>query len=187
MTSRRGFLGLLAGAGASLIAAPALALPGAVRSLSLHNINTGERFQGAYWADGRYLPDSLRRLNHFLRDHRAGAVATIDPTLFDQIFELQQRIGLHDPFDVVCAYRSPSTNAAKRRRGGGVARDSYHVRARAIDLRAHGYQVRGLYETALSMGRGGVAVYPRSDFVHLDTGPVRTWGAFAGASRGRRR
>jgi uncharacterized protein YcbK (DUF882 family) len=32
-------------------------------------------------------------------------------------------------------------------------------------------------ERAKAMRRGGVAHYPRTDHVHLDVGPVRTWWA----------
>jgi uncharacterized protein YcbK (DUF882 family) len=32
-----------------------------------------------------------------------------------------------------------------------------------------------LRNAALALGRGGVGYYPRSGFVHVDTGRVRTW------------
>lgn len=185
MTTRRGVLALLGGAvGAGLIGGPAWAVsaPGGVRTVNLQNMNTGEVFNEAYWADGRYLPEALRKLNHFMRDHHTGSVADIDPHLFDLVNELQQRTSARGPFQMVCGYRCAKTNASMRWRGG-VAVDSYHVRAKAVDLRLPGTQVRGLYETALSIGGGGVAVYPRADFVHMDTGPVRTWGAFAMTGR----
>jgi len=33
----------------------------------------------------------------------------------------------------------------------------------------------GLRDAGLALARGGVGYYPESDFVHLDTGPVRRW------------
>jgi uncharacterized protein YcbK (DUF882 family) len=32
-----------------------------------------------------------------------------------------------------------------------------------------------LRNAALSLGAGGVGYYPKGQFVHVDTGPVRTW------------
>jgi uncharacterized protein YcbK (DUF882 family) len=32
-----------------------------------------------------------------------------------------------------------------------------------------------LRKAALALGRGGVGYYPRSDFIHVDTGRVRQW------------
>ena len=46
---------------------------------------------------------------------------------------------------------------------------------RAIDIRLPGVRPSELYQAALTMKAGGVGYYPRSGFVHLDTGPVRTW------------
>ena len=45
----------------------------------------------------------------------------------------------------------------------------------AVDVRLDGYAVRALRRAALALGRGGVGDYPRSGFVHLDTGRVRRW------------
>jgi uncharacterized protein YcbK (DUF882 family) len=38
-----------------------------------------------------------------------------------------------------------------------------------------GYSTRLLGEHARSLARGGVGFYASSDFVHVDTGPVRSW------------
>ena len=52
---------------------------------------------------------------------------------------------------------------------------SLHMRGRAIDLRLTDVRTKTLREAALEMRRGGVGYYPRSDFVHLDTGRIRAW------------
>jgi uncharacterized protein YcbK (DUF882 family) len=36
--------------------------------------------------------------------------------------------------------------------------------------------LRSVHRVALTMAAGGVGYYPRSDFVHVDTGRVRRWG-----------
>jgi hypothetical protein len=38
-------------------------------------------------------------------------------------------------------------------------------------------------EMAQRLGAGGVGVYARSSFLHLDTGPVRRWGDGGQANR----
>jgi len=46
----------------------------------------------------------------------------------------------------------------------------------AIDIRVPGRSLRSLHRVALDMAAGGVGYYPRSDFVHVDTGRIRRWG-----------
>ncbi len=152
------------------------AVPGrSVRRLDLHNINTGERFNDVYWAEGAYRPDALRRLDVLLRDHRAGQVARFDPRLLDVLSDLHRRMGSTEPFRVICGYRTRSTNALARRRSKGVAKESYHTRAMAVDVALPDRSLKGLAQEAKRMQAGGVGVYNSSGFVHVDVGPVRTW------------
>ncbi|MFD1625806.1 DUF882 domain-containing protein [Azospirillum griseum] len=150
-------------------------LAGSVRRLALHNVNTGESFDGVYWADGNYKPDALKRLDVLLRDHRAKQVCHYDPRLFDLLARVHASLDSDAPFEVICGYRSRKTNAMARRRSRGVAKESYHTRGMAIDIRLPDASLRGVSEFAKSIQAGGVGYYPRSGFVHLDTGPVRTW------------
>jgi len=194
--ARRGFMFLAAAAAASLIvpASPAFAAkpkpaaknvaappppglrPGSTRTLRLQIVNTGERWEGVYWRDGAYVPEATRRLDALLRDHKAGQIAHMDPKLYDQLWEIHQRLGSSEPWKVVSAYRSPKTNAAARKSHGGVARNSFHIKAKALDVDWADRSVKAIRQAAISMQAGGVGQYPRSDFVHLDTGPVRSWG-----------
>jgi len=128
-----------------------------------------------YFADGRYDPATLARVNHFLRDFRTGDVHPIDPGVLDILFALRTRADRDDPFHVISGYRSPHTNSLLRSRSEGVAAHSLHMEGRAIDVRLPGFPTRKLREIALGMRRGGVGYYAASDFVHLDTGRVRFW------------
>lgn len=163
----------LAVPGSAAWAAPAVRV--GRRTLCLHNINTGERFDGAYWADGAYVRDALKRLNVLLRDHRGNAVGRMDPRLLDVLWQVQQRLDSCEPYEIICGFRSRRTNAAKRAASRGVAKDSYHTKGMAVDVRLPGRDLGGIAEQAMAMRTGGVSVYRRSGFVHLDTGPVRTW------------
>ena len=88
---------------------------------------------------------------------------------------MQQKTGSRRPFEVLSGYRSPRTNAMLQRTSAGVARNSLHLTGQAIDLRLPGYSTRKLRDNAKALRAGGVGYYPRSDFVHVDTGRVRIW------------
>ena len=177
---RRGFL-RLCGAAAAAVAIPSpllAALSGGgdpERAIALLNTHTGERLERVYWAGGNYLPGALRDVDRLLRDHRTGEVHRIDPRLLDQLHALAARLGPGAAFEVISGFRSPATNAALRRAGRGVARRSYHLSGKAVDVRLEGVALSDLHRAALALRRGGVGWYPGPDFVHLDTGPVRRW------------
>jgi uncharacterized protein YcbK (DUF882 family) len=146
------------------------------RSLALQNTTTGDNINVTYFERGRYLPDALHEINHLYRDHLTDEVHPVDIALLDQLHDLQTTLGLNKrPIHVVCGYRSPFTNAQLRRNSHGVARNSLHMEGRAIDIRIAGVDSRTIRDAALSMAQGGVGFYPGSNFVHLDTGDVRTW------------
>jgi uncharacterized protein YcbK (DUF882 family) len=145
------------------------------RSLSLYSINTGERLAVEYCVRGRYLPDALRAVDELLRDHRTDTVHPIDPKLLDLLFAVRRRLETTSAFEVLSGYRSPETNALKRRTHRGVAKNSFHLQGRAVDVIMPGRSIRSIRDSALRLARGGVGYYPRSGFVHLDTGPVRQW------------
>lgn len=156
-----------------IAAAPAAAPSG--RELQFVNRHTGERFQGQYWNKGKYLPDAFSEIKTVLRDYRTGERFPIDPRLMDILYVLQHRINNFKPFDVVSGYRSKRTNDFLRHHSDGVARNSLHMSGQAIDLSLPGTSLGKLRNSALRLGAGGVGYYPSSDFVHLDTGRVRSW------------
>jgi len=179
--SRRSFLrGLVAGG--SLAVAQgwpvrAFASEGvdAPRSLCLVNTHTGEELTTEFFRSGRYADDSLRSLNYLLRDYRTGDVAPIDPRLFDLLHDMARLADREPRFEVISGYRSPATNAMLNARSGGVAKHSLHMQGQAIDVRLAGYRTDHLRDLALSMSAGGVGYYRKSDFIHVDTGRVRSW------------
>jgi len=177
--SRRTFLrGVLVGVPAAVaLGGPGRALASTLetRSLELVNTHTAEHLKADYFLDGSYCEQSLFALNHLLRDFRTGDVAPIDPQLFDLLHGVAALAGKEPRFEVISGFRSPATNAMLNGRSGGVAKRSLHMEGRAIDVRLQGYPTDRLRDLALSMKAGGVGFYRKSDFVHLDTGRVRTW------------
>jgi uncharacterized protein YcbK (DUF882 family) len=176
---RRGFLkhGLLFSAALGFWS-PALAYaaePAAPRLLSFTNVHTGEKFNGEYWYDGAYLPSAFGEIKSVLRDHRTNEKYPIDPRLMDVLFVLQKRLENFAPFEVFSGYRSPKTNARLREVSHGVARGSLHMQGQAIDICQPGTSLSYLERSAIGLRSGGVGYYPSSNFVHVDTGRVRTW------------
>jgi uncharacterized protein YcbK (DUF882 family) len=145
------------------------------RALSFIHTHTGERLAVEYFGRGRYVPDALSAIDYFLRDFRSGDVHPIDPRLLDLLSTLTDLTGSVRPFQVISGYRSPATNEMLRLRGEGVAARSLHMQGRAIDIRLADVPLVKLRTAALSVRGGGVGYYPASDFVHVDTGRVRTW------------
>jgi uncharacterized protein YcbK (DUF882 family) len=110
-----------------------------------------------------------------LRDHRTGDMEAMDVRLMDLLYTVSQRLCSGATFHIISGYRSPQTNARLRKRSTGVAKFSYHMLGRAIDIRLPGCATRKLRQACLDLEIGGVGYYPRSDFVHVDTGAFRTW------------
>jgi uncharacterized protein YcbK (DUF882 family) len=174
---RRRFLGFAAAAAIAIAAPPSHAALRLLRprAVSLHNLHTGEALDAVYWADGRYLPDAMRRVEWLLRDHRTDEVHPIDPRLVDLLVDLRARLHSHAPFEVLSGYRSPETNAMLAALTDGVAQNSLHLDGKAVDIRVPGRHLRHVRAAAMSLRAGGVGFYPHSDFVHVDTGRVRYW------------
>ena len=177
--SRRNFLrGVLVGVPAAVaLGGPGRAFASTLetRSLELVNTHTAETLKADYFLGGSYCEQSLFALNHLLRDFRTGDSAPIDPQLFDLLHDVAALAGKEPRFEVISGFRSPATNAMLNGRSSGVAKHSLHMEGRAIDVRLQGYRTDRLRDLALSMQAGGVGFYRKSDFVHLDTGRVRTW------------
>jgi uncharacterized protein YcbK (DUF882 family) len=179
--NRRNFLKLSLGAAAALMAPAAFAsLPEKLplsdeRRLRFYHLHTGEKLSATYWAGGEYIPTELTAINHLLRDFRTGDIATMDKQLLDLLYVLQQKVDKSGAYHIISAYRSPQTNAALRKHSKGVAKRSLHMQAKAIDIRLPGVELKHLRRAALDLHAGGVGYYPKSNFIHVDTGRPRFW------------
>ena len=176
---RRRFLQLGTAALAGLAIAPQLALAdsNSERCLTIYMPHTGETMRSIYWAPGEgYIKESIQELSHLLRDRHNDKVIDVDPSLIDQLYALKLQLQPRQPIHVLSGYRSPETNARLRRRSRGVAKNSLHMRGMAADIRMPDRDLRQVHKAALALKAGGVGRYRRSNFVHLDSGPVRRWG-----------
>ena len=142
--------------------------------LKLYNIHTGEHLDACLFANGKLRNDQLSDLNYLMRDYRNNEQIEIDVALYRQMLKLQQHFG-GKPLEIISGYRSPATNELLRRQSDGVAKKSLHMEGKAVDIHIAGVSTRDLQKAALAMGQGGVGYYPKSGFVHIDTGRVRSW------------
>lgn len=164
----------MAGATRAASGRPGVPAKGA-RSVNLYNLHTGEKLKTVYWENGKYIGGAMREIDKIMRDHRTGLVKAMDKDLIDLIHRLNARLETNEPFEIISGYRCPATNASLRRKSSGVARNSYHMRAMAMDLNVPGRDLPKIRKAAMSLRGGGVGYYPKSDFVHVDVGPVRDW------------
>ena len=144
--------------------------------LRLYHTHTNQRIEIVYRKGKAYLPEAIAQLDWFLRDHRTGEIHRYDPKIFDLLHDLAATIGRPGAeIDVICGYRSPWSNAYLRQHSSGVAEHSLHMQAMAIDIRIPGTKLLELRNAALSLHRGGVGYYPRTQFIHVDVGRPRWW------------
>jgi len=181
--SRRGFLKAGLGAAVSAVSSfsprPSFAvlldpLP-TERILSFYNPHTGEALKVVYCRAGDYLAEAIKKIHCILRDHRTNQVRSIDLPLLDLLYALQAKLQTDQPFHIISGYRSPVTNADLCKQNRQVAPNSLHVLGKAIDIRVPECDLSTLRRAALDLHGGGVGYYPKSGFIHLDVGPVRSW------------
>jgi len=175
---RRKFISALAfNTAAFVLVAPALsfARQSAPRFLSFYHTHTGKKLDIQYGTVTGYNEDALVKIDQFLKDFRTGEAHPIDPNLLDQLAVLSHNFGNKGRFEVISGFRSPKTNQKLRNKSSNVAKRSLHMKGQAIDVRLTRVKIKNLQQCALQLQRGGVGYYPKSDFIHLDTGRVRFW------------
>ncbi|MDP2063461.1 MAG: DUF882 domain-containing protein [Phaeovulum sp.] len=180
--SRRGLLGAFAAT--MIVAAPASGKPfgflkgaGDIRRIRMFSGRTGESIDMVYWVEGEYIKEAMAEISRFMRDVRNNQVIGIDPRTIDIAAASHRLMEASAPYNMLSGYRSKETNDAMRRVSRGVAANSLHIQGQAADLRLDGRSVSQIYRAAAACNAGGVGKYSRSNFVHMDCGPLRTWGS----------
>lgn len=142
----------------------------------MYSGRTGESIDTIYWIEGDYIPEVMKEISNFSRDWRSGTVKTFDPRTVDIIAAAHRLMDVNESYMLLSGYRTPQTNALLRSNSSGVARNSLHMKAQAADLRLKSRSVSQMAKAAAACSAGGVGRYSRSNFVHMDCGPVRSWG-----------
>lgn len=149
---------------------------GETRTLEIYHTHTRETASITYKRNGQFDKDALEKLNWILRDWRRDEPTSMDPRLFDIVWEVHREVGSNEPLHIVSAYRAPETNAMLRRRSRAVAKHSQHMLGKAMDFQLPDVSMAKVREVGMRLQRGGVGYYPTANpFVHLDAGSVRHW------------
>jgi len=145
------------------------------RDLSVEHLTTGERVTVTYLQRGRFDAEALALLDHLMRDWRQEKEIHIDRRVYDLLNVLSYQLPCKGPISIISGYRTVKTNEMLRRNGRGAAKNSLHLHGMAVDFRLPGVKLSEVRRAAALLKAGGVGYYPRSNFVHIDTGPVRYW------------
>jgi len=179
--SRRALLGAFAAT--TVVAAPTFSkaagfLKGAgdIRRIKMYSGRTGESLDTLYWIEGEYIKDVLKELNYFMRDWRSDRTTSMDARAVDIMAAAHSLMDVNEPYMLLSGYRTPETNAMLRRRSRRVAKNSLHMKGQAADLRLKSRSVGQMARAATAVSAGGVGRYTGSNFVHMDSGVVRSWG-----------
>ena len=179
--TRRALLGAFAAT--AVVAAPTygnafgfLRGAGDIRRIRMYSGRTGESIDTIYWIEGDYIKEAMAEINHFMRDWRNSQTKQIDPRTVDIMAASHRLMDVTEPYMMLSGYRSPQTNAMLRSKSRGVAKHSLHMNGQAADLRLKSRSVGQMAQAAAACASGGVGKYSRSNFVHIDCGPVRSWG-----------
>jgi uncharacterized protein YcbK (DUF882 family) len=179
--TRRSLLGVFAAT--AVVAAPTYSsafglLKGAgdIRRIRMYSGRTGESIDTIYWVEGEYIPEVMKEINYFMRDWRSDDSTKIDMRTVDIMAASHRLLDVTEPYMLLSGYRSARTNAMLRSKSRGVAKNSLHMVGQAADLRLKSRSVGQMAKAAAACASGGVGKYSRSNFVHMDCGPVRSWG-----------
>ena len=142
------------------------------KSLSLFNPRTKEGYNGVYWRNGAYVASALDKVNYIMRDVRTNDIKQID-----LIYKISIKLKTDGPFHILSGYRSHKTNSLVVKQFKRTAKNSFHTKGQAVDIRLPGLRASKLRRAAFELREGGIGFYPRRRFVHIDVGPVRYWRA----------
>ena len=176
--SRRTFIKTAAIVTAGLLA-PAdwvRAATGRERMIKMFNPHTGESIRAVFWTpEYGYIQPAMDEISNFFRDFRQNQIVTVDIDLLNILHYMQSNVGNSSTIELHSGYRSPATNSMLARRSKNVGKQSYHMKAQAADISIQGYTSRQLRAMAQRLNAGGIGIYRGSNFIHVDSGPIRTW------------
>jgi len=145
-------------------------------NLKLISGNTKEEVSFQFRKNHHLRSQEISKLNHFLKDWRTNEIKEFDARVLNDFLNICSlcsgksnalKVSVHSGF------RSKETNEYLRRNSHKVARNSMHILGKAIDFSVPGMSAQQLTKIVKANTKGGVGSYPT--FVHLDSGPQRSW------------
>lgn len=144
-------------------------------TLDLYNAHFDEHLTVRYRdPDGHYEPQALARIERFFRSRSDGASGPVSLRLIELIDFVQDR-WRPTRLTLVSGYRSPEFNQTLRAGGHRVAQSSLHTEGLAADLQPAGVDLQRLWHELRALEVGGVGLYRKDGFLHIDSGRPRFW------------
>ena len=147
--------------------------------LAIRNAHTDEHVSVRFMRGDRENRRAIRKLDWVFRDWRQDEAPNMDHRIYwslATISAIARQHGHSGEITLLSGFRTPSTTRHLQSKGIGAATKSYHMRRRAADIRLEGIPPEQVANVAEWLQIGGVGRYG-SSFTHIDTGPIRTWGA----------
>ena len=146
--------------------------------LKLVNSNTGEIILKKIRMASLNYGIKYADLDYFFRDWRENKIIQMNREVIDILFKIsEESLGSGNSLtvDITSGYRTEKTNSYLRKVSKNVARNSLHMKGKAIDFSIAGVSNRKLNNIAKEHAVGGLGVY--KNFVHIDSGPFRRWSS----------
>lgn len=144
------------------------------RYLWLYRKDTREQSRFCYFADGQLQWNGYAQACSLLRDVKANQEVQMNLVLLDILCGVQgwfRAYGVDKPLVINSGYRTKHTNDNTE----GSAKNSMHLYGAAADIWMPGVPVDSIAKLGLYLKGGGVGFYPSRNFVHVDSGRLRTW------------
>jgi len=147
-------------------------------TIDMKNANTGEEMSYFVGSHSQNSKSDGLAFDEFCRDWRDGEVIAMDKNLINIL------VNICEPFvdnhgivkvDLLSGYRTKRTNEKLRSKSRNVAKNSFHLKGRALDFRIPNVSIETLRNHADKEAIGGLGMY--RNFIHIDTGPSRRWFA----------
>lgn len=168
MNFYRGLISLLA------LFVTSTAFAGGDGKIAIFNYHENEYTEIIYQNNGKIVPDAIKQIEKIFRSRGGGATHVINPRLLELLDTIQDHFGAQT-IELISGYRSPTYNRSLKMEGREVASESLHMQGLAADIHLDEVTEEDIFNYAKSLGIGGVGIYPRYGFVHVDVGPPRAW------------
>lgn len=143
--------------------------------ITLYVYHLGEQNQIRYRKGDKILPEGVKEIERMFRSRDSDQTRRIDPRLIELLDQIEDHFGVRQ-VEIISGFRSQDFNRHLKATGHQVARESYHVKGMAADIHLDEVTEEALRDYAQSIQKGGVGFYAPLHMVHVDLGPVRTWG-----------
>ena len=144
-------------------------------TLRLYNYYLKENIEIQFRKKGRLDSKEIARAEHFFRSRDNEESIPIDTRLLDLLDHLQDYYQV-DTIEIISGYRRPAFNQQLLNNGRKVSPRSLHMKGKAVDFHIDEIKEETIRDYLTGLKLGGVGYYGPLDFIHIDTGPVKSWG-----------